>query len=126
MICVRILNFIFDDELFPCSPGAASGANRTASEGLVSLLTNETTGTVTLVEINSETDFVSRNKDFQAFVWQITSAVQNQFPEGEVSISSLLGKCRHEATGTVQDALADVINVIRFELFCSTAGGNNH
>ena len=36
--------------------------NRTASEGLVLVKENE--GNVSLIEINSETDFVAKNQDF--------------------------------------------------------------
>lgn len=45
---------------------AAKKSGRVASEGLVGVLTDGTTGVV--VEVNSETDFVARNDDFQAFV----------------------------------------------------------
>ena len=38
---------------------------RTASEGLV--LLNEQNGEVSIIEINSETDFVAKNKDFINF-----------------------------------------------------------
>lgn len=41
-------------------------SSRTAAEGLVAVATQGTKGAV--VEINSETDFVSRNEEFQAFV----------------------------------------------------------
>lgn len=47
---------------------AAKKATRVASEGLVAVNTKATIGAV--VEVNSETDFVSRNADFQAFVRQ--------------------------------------------------------
>ena len=45
---------------------AAKKSSRTAAEGLVVISTNGTTGTV--VEVNSETDFVARNEEFQNFV----------------------------------------------------------
>ena len=47
---------------------AAKKATRIASEGLVAVNTKATIGAV--VEVNSETDFVSRNADFQNFVRQ--------------------------------------------------------
>ncbi len=49
---------------------AAKKAGRVASEGLVGIASEGTTGTV--VEVNSETDFVARNDDFQAFVTNVT------------------------------------------------------
>jgi elongation factor Ts len=45
---------------------AAKKSSRTAAEGLVVLKTADNTGV--LVEINSETDFVARNEEFQNFV----------------------------------------------------------
>lgn len=49
---------------------AEKKSSRTAAEGLVAILSNGTTGTV--VEINSETDFVARNEEFQGFVRSIS------------------------------------------------------
>jgi len=45
-------------------------SSRVAAEGLVAVNTNGTTGTLT--EVNSETDFVSRNEEFQAAVRHIS------------------------------------------------------
>lgn len=49
---------------------AAKKSGRAASEGLIGLKTEGTTGT--LVEVNSETDFVARNEIFQSFVANVT------------------------------------------------------
>lgn len=45
---------------------AAKKASRVASEGLVGVSSTGTVGTI--IEVNSETDFVARNEDFQGFV----------------------------------------------------------
>ena len=45
---------------------AAKKSSRVASEGLVGVAASGTVGT--LVEVNSETDFVARNEEFQTFV----------------------------------------------------------
>ncbi len=45
---------------------AARKAGRTAAEGLVGVIASGNAGA--LVEVNSETDFVARNEDFQTFV----------------------------------------------------------
>ena len=50
---------------------AAKKSGRTASEGLVCIKIDGTKGT--LVEVNSETDFVARNDIFQKFVNQVTA-----------------------------------------------------
>ena len=44
---------------------ASKKMSRTASEGLA--LVNEKDGEISLIEINSETDFVAKNKDFISF-----------------------------------------------------------
>ena len=49
---------------------AAKKAGRVAAEGLVGVLADGTTGA--LVELNSETDFVARNDQFQALVAEAT------------------------------------------------------
>ncbi len=50
---------------------AAKKAGRVASEGLVGIASSGTTGAI--VEVNSETDFVARNDEFQAFVANVAS-----------------------------------------------------
>lgn len=50
---------------------AAKKSSRTAAEGLVSIATNGTSAVV--VELNSETDFVARNEEFQTFVRDVTA-----------------------------------------------------
>ena len=51
---------------------AAKKAGRVAAEGLVGVAT--TPGTAVMVEVNSETDFVARNADFQGLVTRIAEA----------------------------------------------------
>ncbi len=48
---------------------AAKKSGRVAAEGLVGLVAEGSRGAI--VEINSETDFVARNEDFQGFVSQV-------------------------------------------------------
>jgi elongation factor Ts len=50
---------------------AQKKAGRVASEGLIGLAAGD--GAAALVEVNSETDFVSRNEDFQAAVRQVAA-----------------------------------------------------
>ena len=70
---------------------AQKKSTREANEGLVSIMSN-TSGTA-VVEINSETDFVSRNKDFHALVKKITRIVLDAEDKAEsvkVEISSII------------------------------------
>src|SRR5690606_32978394 len=48
--------------------GAAKKAGRTASEGLIGIATSEDGSAAVLVEVNSETDFVAKNENFQKLV----------------------------------------------------------
>ena len=48
---------------------AEKKSSRTAAEGLVAIVSNGTTGSV--AEVNSETDFVARNAEFQEFVTNV-------------------------------------------------------
>ncbi|MCT8003068.1 translation elongation factor Ts [Sphingomonas sanguinis] len=50
---------------------AQKKSSRTAAEGLVGVATNGTVGAA--VEVNSETDFVAKNDQFQAFVRDVTA-----------------------------------------------------
>ena len=51
---------------------AAKKAGRVAAEGLIAVATAP--GKAVMVEVNSETDFVARNADFQSLVSGIASA----------------------------------------------------
>ncbi len=55
---------------------AAKKAGRVAAEGLVGVISNGTEAAT--IEINSETDFVARNNDFQAFVSTATKVALDQ------------------------------------------------
>jgi len=52
---------------------AQKKAGRVAADGLVALAVGERTGS--LVEVNSETDFVARNDEFKAFVGNVATQV---------------------------------------------------
>ncbi|MHC1694861.1 MAG: translation elongation factor Ts [Eubacteriales bacterium] len=47
---------------------AAKKADRIAAEGLVDIIYDADTKTAVMIEVNSETDFVAKNADFQEFV----------------------------------------------------------
>ena len=52
---------------------AAKKSSRTAAEGLVGVAVDGTKGTA--VEVNSQTDFVAKNEQFQDFVRKVTGVV---------------------------------------------------
>ena len=78
-------------------------SSRTAAEGLVAIATDGTKGAV--VEINSETDFVSRNEDFQNFVKSVSEVALGTSNVEELAATDLNGK-------SVSDSLTDLIATI--------------
>jgi elongation factor Ts len=55
---------------------AAKKSSNVAAEGLVSLLVNDENNKITMVEINSQTDFVAKNENFLNLKDEITAHVQ--------------------------------------------------
>lgn len=64
-------------------------AGRVAAEGLVVLTVAKDGHSAALVEVNSETDFVSRNDDFKAFAAEIGNLVLDSDPKDMEALSSL-------------------------------------
>ena len=79
---------------------AAKKSSRVAAEGLVAVATSDGKGVA--VEVNSETDFVAKNSDFQEMVKAITNAALNVSNTDELASTSINGK-------TVADTLTDNI-----------------
>ena len=75
-------------------------SSRTAAEGLVAVVTDGTKGAV--IELNAETDFVSRNEEFQGFVEAVAQNALNVETTEELAASEVNGK-------PVKDALTDLI-----------------
>ena len=85
---------------------AASKAGRVAAEGLIGVATSGAIGAV--VEVNSETDFVARNNEFQSFV----RAVSGLALDGDGEIASLK-EAPYPGTGrTVEAELTYLISTI--------------
>mgnify|MGYP000846809831 CR=1 FL=1 len=89
---------------------AAKKADRIAAEGLVSAATSGKTAAV--VEINSETDFVSRNDGFKAFVSDILTHVLNSNSTSPIleqaytkTPSKNVGEALKEAIATIGENL---------------------
>jgi len=85
---------------------ASKKAGRVAAEGLVGVAANGTRGAV--VEVNSETDFVGRNEQFQKFVGAVTQlALDNGGDLAKVAASPFPGSARD-----VQGELTNMIATI--------------
>jgi elongation factor Ts len=84
---------------------AGKKAGRTAAEGLVGVATAGTKGVV--VEVNSETDFVAKNEQFQAFVRDVTKLALDAGDNVEALLSAKMPSGK-----TVQEALTENIATI--------------
>ncbi|WP_370232027.1 translation elongation factor Ts [Cognatishimia sp.] len=82
---------------------AAKKSGRTAAEGLVAV--NVEGGKGVAVEVNSETDFVGKNADFQSMVAKIAGAAVNVADVDALKAADLGGKTVEE---TVTDAVATI------------------
>ncbi|NQU56105.1 MAG: elongation factor Ts [Rhodospirillales bacterium] len=83
---------------------AAKKSGRVASEGLVAIAADGTTGAI--VEVNSETDFVARNDDFQAFVSNVTGLAA---AAGDLDT---LKAAPYPGGGTVEEQLTHMIATV--------------
>ena len=86
---------------------AAKKSGRVAAEGLVGVVVEANLGVV--VEVNSETDFVARNDDFQALVRGILAVALDHAPH--VDVEKVKG-AHYPGGGTVADAIANSIATI--------------
>ena len=84
---------------------AAKKAGRTAAEGLVGVAVDGTRGAV--VEVNSETDFVAKNEQFQDFVREVSKLALDA--NGDIEA---LKAAAYPGGGTVEEKLTDNIATI--------------
>ena len=85
---------------------AQKKSSRTAAEGLVGVAVNGTTGVA--VEVNSETDFVAKNEQFQDFVRKTTEAALDVAGD---DVEALKGAA-YPGGGTVAEKLTDNVATI--------------
>jgi len=87
---------------------ATKKASRIAAEGIVTTYVNDNASIGSIIEVNSETDFVAKNADFQVFVAQLAKIVAEQNPADVESLMTL----KYDDTMTVEAALQDKILTI--------------
>ncbi len=97
---------------------AAKKAGRIASEGMVEAIVIDGVGVA--VEVNSETDFVAKNADFQNFVHAIADVIAKENPadvealkEMKINDSQTVGEALTEKIATIGENM----NIRRFERF---------
>ena len=81
---------------------AAKKADRIAAEGLVAIEINEDNTVASMVEVNSETDFVAKNEDFKTFV---KDAAVMALATESTDVAGLLAETHAEG-----QSLQDVLN----------------
>ncbi len=87
---------------------AEKKAGRIAAEGIVTTLVKDNQAAI--VEVNSETDFVAKNEDFQTFVAKVATQV---LASDAADVEELLAEQWMDDTSkTVKEALTDKIAVI--------------
>lgn len=85
---------------------AAKKAGRVAAEGLVGIVTQGTSGAI--VEVNSETDFVARNEQFQKMV----AAIAGLALQADGDVAKLAGMTYPGTSETVEHFLTEMIATI--------------
>ena len=94
-------------------------AGRVAAEGVVALETSEDGRAAAIVEVNSETDFVAREKDFQAFAAEVAKAALDSQPADMDALSATKlpsGSTVDEARRALIARIGENIGVRRFQL----------
>ncbi len=107
---------------------SAKKAGRIAAEGIVDVFVSDDNKTATIVEVNSETDFVAKNQIFKDFVLAVAKQAAKS-PNSDMT-AFMAEKWELDSQFTVQEALSQQVAVIgenlnirRFEKYEKTASG---
>jgi elongation factor Ts len=99
-------------------------AGRIAAEGVIALERSADGRAVAVVEVNSETDFVAREKDFQAFAAAIARAALEARPadlDALLTVKLPSGETIEEARRALIARIGENIGVRRFEVVTASA-----
>mgnify|MGYP005752853119 CR=1 FL=1 len=89
---------------------AAKKASRIAAEGMVAVNVSEDGKVASIVEVNSETDFVAKNEKFQTFVAEVAAQAQST---NAANIEEFMAeKWNADDAGSVEEKLKAMIAVI--------------
>ncbi|MGY8527431.1 translation elongation factor Ts [Paracidovorax citrulli] len=93
---------------------ASKAASRVTAEGVVATFIDGTTGA--LVELNCETDFVSKNEDFLGFAAKVAELVAKQSPADVAALSALPldGKTVDEIRSALIGKIGENMTIRRF------------
>jgi len=98
---------------------AAKKAARVASEGMIASAIQNAGKTGVLIEVNSETDFVAKNEEFQKFARSLAHLVGAQRPADVAALSQLTidGENVESRRNTLVQKIGENIAIRRFESF---------
>ena len=99
-------------------------AGRVAAEGVIAIERSADGRRAAVVEVNSETDFVAREKDFQGFAAQVAKAVLETQPRDLEALGAAklaTGKTVEETRRELIARIGENISVRRFELVSAEA-----
>ena len=99
-------------------------AGRVAADGAIKVLVSDDSKTAVILEINSETDFVAKDDNFQAFADQVLAAVAQHKPDSVEALSTITiesGQSIEEARQALIAKVGENIQVRRFEIVESEA-----
>jgi elongation factor Ts len=98
---------------------AAKKAGRTAADGVVATRVADDCSFGVLVEVNSETDFVARDKNFLGFVTQVVDAA---FTGKQSDVAALMSGELESAREALVQKIGENVGVRRIELIHSDSG----
>jgi elongation factor Ts len=93
-------------------------AGRVAADGAIKLMVSDDAKTAVILEINSETDFVAKDDNFQAFAGQVLAVIAAQQPTSVEQLASLQlksGQSVEEARQALIAKVGENIQVRRFQ-----------
>ena len=98
---------------------AAKKASRIAAEGIVTIEVCDECGAAAIVEVNSETDFVAKNADFQKFASDVAKVVITENP-ADVEALKACKMGDTDVAGALQDKVLTIgenLQIRRFERY---------
>jgi elongation factor Ts len=93
-------------------------AGRVAADGAIKLMVSDDAKTAVILEINSETDFVAKDDNFQAFADQVLAVIAEHQPASVEQLASLQlesGQSVEEARQALIAKVGENIQVRRFQ-----------
>jgi elongation factor Ts len=104
-------------------------AGRVAADGAIKVIVTEDRKTAVILEINSETDFVAKDDNFQAFVDGVLQTILQQKPSDVEELAGLSiadGETVEEARQALISKIGENIQVRRFETVQSDQGVSSY